>query len=205
MRCYLIVGKEASGSRLVSRIFETAGVWAGATDETHDDYHIRKWIGSGEPGGDSFRKFFNSLDLGYIPSIIVYRTHSTLNYHPQLSTVTDKLREVGYEIYWIVTIRRPIRWSWDNSTKPSDIWGSFDNIWKLKQENEQLVFWESSVMFLDPHEYIKEMGQLIGLDLKYPETITNPDVKWITKPEESLPFNLEVSVGDGIQTAEAMA
>jgi len=180
VRCFLLVGKESSGSRLLSRVFENSGCWAGAKDDLHADYHLRAWIGSGTAGADSFMAFLNRFEFRMAPQNIVYRTHPSPNYHPHLSVVVDKLRDVGYEIWWIVLLRRPQRWlKLTPACDPNEIWYHFRNIFRLALDEEQIAFWDNSLCFLDPERYLSEMSRLLGLELKSPELIWDADKRWI--------------------------
>ena len=179
MILYLIVGKEGCATRLVSRIFENGGCFAGAIAEDHADYHLRAWLSSGDPGASSLKNFLSNLGIDKLPEKLVYRTHPTPNYHPHISVITDKLREAGYQIFWVVLLRRPQRWIKITPNCDSQfIWGAYREIFKQARDDEQILFWDTSLMFLDQDNYLKEMSFLTGLELKSPELIRNPDSRW---------------------------
>jgi hypothetical protein len=44
---------------------------------------------------------------------------------------------------------------------------------------DKFVMWDSSLMFLDPKNYLTEMGKVLGLDFSNAEEIYNADKKWM--------------------------
>jgi hypothetical protein len=182
MKLYLIVGKEACATRLVSRLLESGGCFAGAIADDHADYHLRSWISSGAPGASSLKDHLSNIGEQNLPDKIVYRTHPTPNYHPHISVIVDKFREAGYQIFWVVLIRRPQRWiKTIPNCDPHEIWGAYREIYKQALPEEQILYWDTSLMFLDSERYLEEMSFMTGLSIKPTETIRNADTRWLKK------------------------
>jgi hypothetical protein len=91
----------------------------------------------------------------------------------RLSHLSGKIRDGGYAIFWVFTIRRPAKY---------ECYGTFQRLPQYFQAvlpEDLYVIWDSSLLFLDPDNYLKEMGVIMDLDLSNAEEIKNPDLKWI--------------------------
>lgn len=94
--------------------------------------------------------------------------------HPQndIPKIANGIRK-GYDIFWIFTIRRPARY------ETRGIKQDIGRFWGPVQPEERYIIWDSSLMMLDPDNYLKEMGRVLDLDLSNAECIVNADLKWM--------------------------
>ena len=103
----------------------------------------------------------------------MWKHDSGMGTDQSLDVISGKIRRGGYKIFWIFLIRRPSKYELTNQ------WQPLHKYMKAVLPNERYIIWDSSLMFLDPDNYLMEMGQFLNLDFSEAEEIYNADEKWL--------------------------
>ena len=154
--CYFIMGAGGSGTRLVQRII--------ATDPDVKDNGVPGFLSRSKMGNWRYEvdKIVLKRDDGWSPPV-------------NLAKISSKLRKGYYNIFWVFTIRRPARFELAGKNQ------GIKDYWEAVLENDRYVIWDNSLLFLDPKNYLTEMGLVLGLDLSNAEEIRNEDTKHLIR------------------------
>lgn len=167
--CYFVMGNAGSGTRLVTRIIGNAPGVLDNASRLNANVNMNKWR------GETADKVVIKRDGSYQPT-------------PYLDVIAGNIRKAR-RLFWVFTIRRPSRYEiygkpqrlpeYMAAVEPEDLW----------------VVWDNSLLYLDPENYLKEMSQVLLLDLSGAEAIRNEDKKWM---EQFLEVDLSKGDNNGM-------
>ena len=153
--CYFIMGNAGSGTRLVTNII-------GSVDGVlHNPGRLNGRIDMNDWRGENADKVVIKRDGGYQPT-------------PHLDKISANIRK-GRRIFWIFTIRRPSRY--EIYGKPQKM----PEYMRAVESDDLWIIWDNSLMFLDPQNFLKEMGRVLLLDFPKDlyKIVRNEDEKWL--------------------------
>jgi hypothetical protein len=155
--CYFVYGTNGSGTRLVTRIIASS---PGVKNDGIPGFKSRMKMGNWryEAAGN-----------------IVLKRDSGLATPVNLLKVGKELRQGGFNIFWVFTIRRPARFELQGQSQKLH-----DFLRDISPANDRYIIWDNSLLFWDTENYLKEMEKVLGLNFSaFDEQIENPDLKWM--------------------------
>jgi hypothetical protein len=171
------MGNAGSCTKLVARILWSdpeIKQWASISNDDSGQHGNR----ANDGGPSLFKCLADDSFLKNMYNKIVWKHDGGMGTPQSLEVISKKIRRGDYDIFWVFLIRRPSKYELRGYEQPLRIY------MESVKPGDKYIIWDSSLMFLDPDNFLEEMGKVLELDLSGAEAIQNVDLKWMQQARE---------------------